>query len=157
RVQTEGIQFLSSEDANKRVAGRKVFLDNCAICHSSKQPDGFDLRFEREMPGGWDHAPVPDGEKRFVYTLPMDYRHWNDFRKSPALGDYRVQISKLAGDAPAAEGEDPFIKDNFLSNELRIPITLTGTYAGRALATNAMQGHVWDNYSSDDFKKLASV
>ena len=157
KVQTEGSKFLPADEDDKRTAGRKVFLDNCAICHSSKQPVDFDLVFEREMPGGWDKAPVPGKAKRFVYTLPAEYRHWNKFRQSPALADYRTQIAKLAGTAPAPGDEDPFIKDNFLSNELRIPITLTGTYSGRALATNAMSGHVWDNYSSDNFKDLKSV
>jgi hypothetical protein len=158
RVQTEGSQFLPSEEANKRVAGRKVFLDNCAICHSSKLPPGFDLRFKREIPlGGWDKAPAPPDGNPLIYTLPMEYSHWKEFRNSPALADFRKRIYKVAGDAPKADEDDKFIENNFLSNELRVPITLTGTYAGRALATNAMQGHVWDNYSSDDFKKLPSV
>jgi hypothetical protein len=141
-----------------RDKGRKVFLDNCAICHSSKLPEGFDLRFTREIPaGGWDKAPAPPDGNPLIYTLPMEYSHWEEFRSSPALADFRKRIYKVAGDAPKAGEKDKFIENNFLSNELRIPITLTGTYAGRALATNAMQGHVWDNYSSDDFKKLPSV
>src|SRR6185369_4576833 len=36
-------------------------------------------------------------------------------------------------------------------------ITLVGTYSGRAMATNAMSGQVWDNFSSDSFKALPSV
>src|SRR5262249_45201557 len=33
------------DDANK---GRAVFIQNCAICHSSKQPKGFSLSFSRD-------------------------------------------------------------------------------------------------------------
>ena len=146
-----------AKDAEKRSAGRKAFLNNCAICHSSKQPQGFDLRFDRQMAGGWDKAPVPKEAARFVYTLPADYRDWDAFKQSPSYRDYVTQISQLAGELSGPEAEDPFIKDNFLSNELRIPVTLVGTYAGRALATNATSGQVWDNYSSDTFKNLPSV
>jgi hypothetical protein len=142
-----------------RDAGRDVFLNNCAICHSSKLPKNFDLRFSRETPvGGWSNAPAPAADANpLIYTLPMEYRRWDDFRKSPAMDDFRKRIHQVAGESPKPGEDDPFIKDNFLSNELRIPITLVGTYAGRALATNAMAGQVWDNYSSETFKRLESV
>ena len=206
--------------------GRTVFLNNCAICHSSKQPKRFDLRFQREMVGGWDKTPVPrepklragalntvsgtaqavatpastpeaaatpsgsaqivgtpssarqavatpDRQKTgvdlhgeveapadsewLIYTLPMHYGDWEEFKKSPAYQDYVRRITELAGPAPEPGADDPFIKDNFLSNELRVPVTLIGTYSGRAMATNAMRGQVWDNYSSETFKNLPSV
>ncbi len=154
-----GRQILDHDPQTLRDAGRNVFLNNCAICHSSKLPAGFDLRFTRETPaGGWIKAPAPATDDPLIYTLPMEYRYWDDFRKSPAMGDFRKRIAEVAGEGPKQLGEDdPFIKDNFLSNELRIPITLVGTYAGRALATNAMHGNVWDNYSSETFKNLESV
>jgi hypothetical protein len=138
-------------------AGRNVFLDNCAICHSSKLPQGFDLRFERKISTSWDKAPAPGKQQPPIYTLPMEYIHWNEFRNSPAMADFRERIHAIAGPAPGPGQEDEFIKDNFLSNELRIPITLTATYSGRAMATNATAGHVWDNYSSYTFKHLKSV
>ena len=137
--------------------GRDVFLDNCAICHSSKLPQGFDLRFERQISTSWDKAPAPAIGQPPIYTLPMEYIHWNEFRQSPAMADFRNRIHAIAGETPETGKEDEFIKNNFLSNELRIPITLTGTYSGRAMATNATAGHVWDNYSSVTFKHLKSV
>ena len=137
--------------------GRDVFLDNCAICHSSKLPQGFDLRFERQISTSWDKAPAPAIGQPPIYTLPMEYTHWNEFRQSPAMADFRDRIHAIAGETPKPGKEDGFIENNFLSNELRIPITLTGTYSGRAMATNATAGHVWDNYSSQTFKHLKSV
>jgi hypothetical protein len=137
--------------------GRDVFLDNCAICHSSKLPQGFDLRFERQISTSWDKAPAPPIGQPPIYTLPMEYTHWNEFRQSPAMADFRDRIHAIAGETPETGKEDEFIKNNFLSNELRIPITLTGTYSGRAMATNGTAGHVWDNYSSQTFKNLKSV
>ncbi len=153
-----GSKALEMDSQPSRDTGRKVFLDNCAICHSSKLPSGFDLHFTRDVPtGGWDKAPAPADAKSLIYTLPMEYGHWDEFRSSPAMADFRKHISEVAGGTPKPGEDDLFIKDNFLSNELRIPITLIGTYAGRALATNAMKGHVWDNYSSETFKNLPSV
>ena len=157
RVQTLGRDFLAADLPEERTAGREVFINHCAICHSSKQPAGFDLQFQREMTGGWDKTPVPGKPNRLLYTLPMEFAHWEEFKKSPAYEEYRFRIAKVAGAAPMAGGEDEFLKENFLSNELRIPITLVGTNSGRSMATNAMRGHVWDNYSSETFKSLKSV
>ncbi len=50
-----------------------------------------------------------------------------------------------------------FRKDNFFSDERRYPITRIQTNAARALGTNAMAGHVWDNFSSKTYKELPSV
>ena len=50
-----------------------------------------------------------------------------------------------------------FRKDNFFSEEVRHPITRIKTNAGRALGTNSMAGHVWDNFSSKTYKDLPSV
>ncbi len=54
-----------------------------------------------------------------------------------------------------AEVQKPdFLDGNFLSNEERIPIDVVQTNAARALATNAVRGHVWDNFSSETYKTL---
>ena len=50
-----------------------------------------------------------------------------------------------------------FLKDNYLSNELRVPITLLGINACSPLATNAIRGNIWDNFSSESHKQLPSV
>lgn len=84
--------------------GKLAFADNCAACHSSKQP--------------------PVGV--------ADRRQW-----------YRESV--LA---------DDFLADNFLSTDERYPVTLIGTNIGRAVASNATRGHVWDRFSSDTYKEL---
>lgn len=50
-----------------------------------------------------------------------------------------------------------FRENNFYSDEKRYPITKIKTNAGRAVATNAMAGHIWDNFSSKTYKDLPSV
>lgn len=47
-----------------------------------------------------------------------------------------------------------FLDDNFLSSEVRIPITVVRTNATRAVAANALRGHIWDNFSSETYKTL---
>ena len=50
-----------------------------------------------------------------------------------------------------------FLEDNFLSNDQRYPLTKIETNSARAFGTNAKAGHVWDNFSSQTYKKLSPV
>ena len=52
---------------------------------------------------------------------------------------------------------DDFLDDNFLSNDCRVPVTLLQTNACAPLATNAIAGNIWDNFSSASYKDLPSV
>src|SRR5256884_9358029 len=52
---------------------------------------------------------------------------------------------------------DDFLTDNYLSTERRIPVTLLETNACSPLATNAIAGNIWDNFSSQSYKDLPSV
>ncbi|MCW5964625.1 MAG: hypothetical protein KIT83_11350 [Bryobacterales bacterium] len=47
-----------------------------------------------------------------------------------------------------------FLEDNFLSDDKRYPVSEIGTNMARALATNATQGHVWEEFSSQTYKEL---
>ena len=53
--------------------------------------------------------------------------------------------------------KDDFLKGNYLSTEARVPVTLLETNACSPLATNAIAGNIWDNYSSQSYKSLPSV
>jgi len=53
--------------------------------------------------------------------------------------------------------KDDFLKDNYLSSELRVPVTLLQTNACSPLATNAIEDNIWDNFSSRTYKDLPSV
>lgn len=50
-----------------------------------------------------------------------------------------------------------FLEDNFLSDDKRYPVTRLGTNVARATATNAMRGHVWEQFSSEAYKSLPAV
>ena len=92
--------------------GKTLFAENCAQCHSSKQP-----------PDGTD--PASDAGKAW----------------------FKAQV----------QSDPAFFSDNFLSDERPHPVDVIGTNATRAAATNAMRGHIWDNFSSDTYKTRKQI
>jgi hypothetical protein len=56
-----------------------------------------------------------------------------------------------------AVSQDDFLTDNFLSDDERYPVSELGTNAERAMASNATQGHIWKEFSSDTYKQLHAV
>jgi hypothetical protein len=126
-----GDQYLSRNDAILR-QGKIVFAENCARCHSSKQPEA--------SPG-----LNPNGCAGKDY-LSCWNKHW-EWTKTEEFKDKMRQIV-LA---------DDFLTDNYLSAEIRVPVTLLHTNACSPLATNALGGNIWDNFSSQSYKDLPSV
>jgi hypothetical protein len=148
-VNAPGGQALLSAAAASEGQGRDVFLRNCAICHSSKQPSGFALAFSPR----WREVKAPRGSDPARFTLPASFVDWEEFRHS---GAYQEYVRRLLDIVPQkAPGE--FFANNFLSTDVRIPVTLVGTNSGRAVGTNAMSGQVWDNFSSATYKSLPAV
>ena len=50
-----------------------------------------------------------------------------------------------------------FLADNYLSTDLRVPVTLLETNVCRSLASNAIFGGIWESFSSDSYKALPSI
>lgn len=50
-----------------------------------------------------------------------------------------------------------FLEGNFLGSEKRYPVSKIDTNATRAVARNALRGHVWDNFSSETYKTLPAA
>lgn len=53
--------------------------------------------------------------------------------------------------------ENDFLVNNFLSDDERHPVSEIGTNIERAMASNAIAGHIWQEFSSDTYKKLPDV
>jgi hypothetical protein len=112
--------------------GKTVFAETCARCHSSKQPAkvvGLD----------------PDG-----CAGPHYMTCWNKYWAWTKTEDYKSQMRAIVH-AP------DFLDGNYLSTEARVPVTLLQTNACSPLATNAIAGNIWDNFSSQSYKSLPSV
>jgi len=112
--------------------GKVGFAERCARCHSSKTP------------------PLPAG-LNLVDCNGKDYlscwsRYWEWSKTDGFKNQMRTMV--LA---------DDFLQDNYLSSELRVPSTLLQTNICSPLATNAIAGDIWDNFSSASYKALPSV
>jgi len=121
-----------TKDHAKLTRGKEVFADRCARCHSSKLPAsvaGLD-------PGGCAGPGYLDC--------------WNKYWESTKTDAFKKQMREIVL-------KDDFLKGNFLSTEARVPVTLTEINACSPLATNAIAGNIWDNYSSQSYKSLPSV
>jgi hypothetical protein len=112
--------------------GKLVFAENCAACHSSKAPP---------RPPGADPAACIGPNYLTCFNKYWAWTQTDDFKQ-------KMRQIVLAND---------FLDDNFLSNEGRVPVTLLQTNACSPLATNAIGGNVWDNFSSASYKQLPSV
>jgi cytochrome c1 len=110
--------------------GRRVFARNCIMCHSSVQPEQWHADVQRRAERGelWDAEPGR-------WLRDADYQRW----------------------ALAAVETDAFWRENYLSTDYRIPVTVVGTNACRALATNGMTGQMWEDFSSQTYRRLGSV
>jgi hypothetical protein len=126
-----GAAYLTA-DAVTLTHGKEVFAERCARCHSSKIPQpalGVD-------PGGCAGPGYLDC--------------WNKYWAWTKTDEFKQQMRAIVL-------ADDFIDGNFLSTELRVPVTLLQTNACSPLATNAIAGSIWDNFSSQTYKQMPSV
>ncbi len=126
-----GTKYLTTDQAALD-RGKQVFADTCARCHSSKAP---------KPAVGLNPAGCAGSGYLDCWT-----RYWAWTRTD----DYKQQMRAIVN-AP------DFLDDNFMSTEARIPVTLLQTNACSPLATNAIAGNIWDNFSSQSYKDLPSV
>jgi hypothetical protein len=133
RAAPGGEGHLTADEAQLTL-GKEVFAATCARCHSSKQPE---KAFTDFFPGRGCVGP--------------DYLScWDDWWQWTKTDEYKGLIREIV------LAED-FLENNFLSTELRVPVTLLETNACSPLATNAIAGNIWDNFSSASYKSLPSV
>jgi hypothetical protein len=118
--------------------GRTVFAERCARCHSSKLPT---------PPPGLAALAIDQGQG----CNGKDYLDcWNKYWEWTQTEDFKKKMRDMV-EAP------DFLEHNYLSSELRVPVTLLQTNACSPLATNALAGNIWDNFSSQSYKDLPSV
>jgi mono/diheme cytochrome c family protein len=124
------VDRLKPIDTSKLALGRKVFARNCIVCHSSIQPPKRFAEMDKFAQAGelWDHDPVR-------WLSDPEYVTW----------------------ALEAVEEEDFWRLNYLSTDYRIPVNLVETNACRALATNALTGHMWQDFASESYRRMPSV
>jgi hypothetical protein len=112
--------------------GKVVFAERCARCHSSKLPP---------LPAGLDLENA-NGKDYLV--------SWSRYWGWSKTDEFKTAMRRIVQ-------EPEFLTDNFLSNELRVPSTLLQTNVCSPIATNAIAGNIWDNFSSQSYKSLPPV
>ena len=125
-----GDKYLTKDKA-LLTRGKIVFAENCARCHSSKLPDTD--AFEPDGCNGQDYLGC-----------------WNKYWALTQTAEFKQKMRALV----LADG---FLEDNYLSAEFRVPVTLLRTNACSPLATNALGGNIWNDFSSHSYKSLPSV
>jgi hypothetical protein len=138
----DGVPWSSAHEA-----GRKVYAKGCIACHSSYQPgDNPDLEKLISVSEALD---VDVADRKTLRLKSTDLVRL-------ARGDGTLPAGYAAW-AQAAVKHKAFWEQNYLSTDMRVPVTLMQTNAGRAVATNAMHDHVWEDFSSFTYKELAPV
>ena len=113
--------------------GKVAFAETCARCHSSKTVPPPAIGLDPNGCAGKDYLSCWN-----TYVAWTETREFKD----------KMRAVVLARD---------FLDDNYLSAEFRVPVTLLQTNACSPLATNAIKGNIWDNFSSQSYKDLPSV
>ena len=126
-----GTAYLSTDDA-VLARGRDAFANTCARCHSSK-------------------SPAPPESLGLVDCNGPNYmqcfRKWWGWTQTD---EFKTQMRQIVA-AP------DFLTDNYLSSDARIPVTLLRTNICSPLATNALKGNIWNDFSSTSYKELPSA
>jgi hypothetical protein len=126
-----GAAYLT-KDAAQLTRGKLVFAERCARCHSNKLPTpavGLD----------------PHGCAGSGYL-----ECWTKYWQWTKTDEFKREMRKIVL-------ADDFLENNFLSTDMRVPVTLLETNACSPLATNAIAGNIWDDFSSQSYKDLPSV
>ena len=118
-------------DKTKLARGKVVFGEGCARCHSSK-------------------APPPPEIDIGTCAGPGYLDCWNRYWSWTKTDAFKKQMREIVM-------RDDFLEGNFLSTDLRVPVTLLETNACSPLATNGIGGNIWDNFSAQSYKDLPSV
>lgn len=144
-----GAEYAGLKDWNSpEVAdGRRIFARNCAACHSSILPDKAYTFFNNPS------DPLACVGRNYLNC-------WNKYWEYAKSEEFKTAMAAKIDELEAAGGHEKdkgFLKDNYLSTELRVPINLVDTDLCSAIATNALAGDIWDNFASSTYKQLPSV
>ena len=124
--------YLTRSDA-VLTQGKVVFAERCARCHSSKAPaPAAGVRPRRVLGSGLLEVLEQ------VLGLDQDRRLQEANARNRACN--RIFWTRI-----------------ICPRELRVPVTLLQTNACSPLASNAIGGSIWDNFSSQTYKDLPSV
>jgi mono/diheme cytochrome c family protein len=170
-------ETLASAAVGRR--GAVVFAESCARCHSSKLPEnlpgldgGLDCAGENWLQcwaDYWQHTETPQFQRAMTeMVLAPDFLE-NNYLSTDAripvhqpLLEWDAPASVPAGVAARYRAENPDLSDTLIEHleRARLRGLATGALESEicsSMATNAIEGHVWDNFASRSYKSLPAV
>lgn len=114
-------------------SGKVLYAEHCARCHSSKIP-----------------APAPRIDAGHGCSGPNYLQCWQAYWNWTQTDEFKTEMRRMVL-------SDDFLDDNYLSTDMRIPVTLLQTNICSSLSTNATAGNVWARFSSQTYKQLPSI
>ena len=141
----DGKQGSSFVDTSKVPEGRKLYIRECASCHSTRvPPEG--IASDKDALEAFYAGHVFGKEDYWELEFTQEERSSEAF-KAKYLVDGRPK--------QFAEKGDTFGQD-WLSNDELVPFHEIGTNMCRAMHDNHNAGHIWEDYSSITYKEKPS-
>jgi len=166
----DGEQFLRGDQDEEEYQatvdrGKVVFAENCARCHSSKLPDKLVGLGEDNCIGPnylecwkryWEWTETDDFKQQMTAIVQQP----NFLDDNYLSTDARIPVHQpLIDFQPSGIDPSASTMDRYLEEERQRGLA-TGALEGEicsAMASNAIDGHVWDNFASKSYKTLPSV
>jgi hypothetical protein len=136
-------------DLSKVPAGRRIFARECAGCHSSKvAPES--VRADKAALERFYEGHVFGSEEFWRYEFTESERNSEAFQSKYMAKD------KSGALRPRQFAENEVFGQDWLGNDEPTPFNIVGTNSCRALHDNHNEGHIWEEFSSEDYKKRPS-
>ncbi|WP_288108145.1 hypothetical protein [Limnobacter sp.] len=143
---TPGMKYI---DLTKVPQGRKVFARECASCHSSKvAPEN--IRRDKDALARFYEGHVFGSEQFWKYEFT------DAERNSPEFIAKYMQKDQQGNLRPKQFVEKEVFGQDWLGNDEPTPFNIIGTNMCRALHDNHNKGHIFEEFSSEDYKNRKS-
>lgn len=145
----DGKAGLDYIDLAKVPQGRKVFARECASCHSTKvAPEN--VRQDKAALERYYDGHVFGSENYWQHEFTEAER------TSPAFIARHMAKDASGRLRPAQFAKDEVFGQDWLGNDEPTPFNIIGTNMCRALHDNHNSGHIWEEFSSEDYKQRPS-
>lgn len=128
-------------DNDKVPAGRKVYIRECAVCHSTRVPPEA-IRSDKDALEDFYAGHIFGREQDWMLEVGLDVANSEQF-KARHLTDGR----------PTQFAKDGVFKQDWLGNDELVSHTELGVNRCRSMHGNQIRGAVWEEFSSETFKE----
>mgnify|MGYP003627813964 CR=1 FL=1 len=136
-------------DLDKVPRGRNIFIRECASCHSSKvAPDN--VRADKAAMERFYEGHVFGAEEFWKFEFTEEQRQAEAFKAK------YLKLDKDGKLRPRQFAEHGIYGQDWLGNDEPTPFNIIGTNMCRALHDNHNEGHIWEEFSSEDYKNRRS-